>query len=241
MKTVRVQNPGPAALWVVNGRKKTMRKARRKGGRRKASATVRRRATHQTRSHNPPARRVRHRPRRRHNPGLFARRRVRRYTPRRRNPAGSGLLAKGLVLALAGAGIQFVVSFVPPIGGVSAPADALRTLGIAFLASIGMKRTGFLSRYGDDVFLAGATLAGGKIISSLLVPWALRLFPQRAPAAPRMPQGEEAAAMAGLATLYPGQQLFSRYRPGMQGLATWYPGQQPYAQWYTAAGGVPMA
>src|SRR5262249_10583771 len=185
MKTVRVQNPGPAALWVLNGRKKTMRKARRKGvARRKASAPVRRKHTRHHRSHNPPLRR--HARGRRHASRPIVRR-ARRYLRRRHNPGrGTGLLAKGLVLAIGAAGVQFIVSFVPPIGGVSAPADALRTVAVGWLASIGMKKTGFLARYGDDVFLAAATLAGGKIVSSILLPFALRLFPQRPAPAPQM-------------------------------------------------------
>ena len=240
MKTVRVQNPGPAALWVINGRKKNMRKAKRKGVRRRAaSATVRRKSARRHRSHNPnPTRRV---ARGHHRRVRVIARRPRRHVSRRLNPGrGTGLLAKGLVLAIGAAGVQFLVSFVPPIGGVSAPADAIRTIAVGWLASIGMKRTGFLARYGDDVFLASATLAGGKIVSAILVPFALRLFPQRAPAPAPMEAGN-AAAMAGLATLYPGQQLFNRYqRAGMGGLATWYPGMQPFQHHYTVPG-VPMA
>src|SRR5215468_5013465 len=212
-----------------------MRKAKRKGVRRpRASASVRRKARPNIHRHhrtsNPPkrvARRV-HR-----HVSIAIARRPRRYLRRRHgNPAGTGLLAKGIILAISAAGVQFVVSWVPPIGGVSAPADAIRTVAVGWIGSMAMKRFGFLARYGDDVFLAAATLAGGKIVSSILVPWALRLFPQRQAPAPMKPA--EAAAIAGIATLYPGQQVFNRYqRSAMNGLATWYPGMQPFQQMYT--------
>lgn len=241
MTKSRIANPGPAAIWIANPRKKrkgkSMAKAKRKGGVRRAVRRTTARRTTSRRIHraaNPHP--VRHHVRRR---GAVARVRRHRVTRRRRhsNPFGGSLLAKGIVLAIGAAGIQFVMTFVPQFGGVSAPADALRTVAVGWLASIGMKKTGILGRYADDVFLAAATLAGGKIVSAILVPFALRLFPQRAPA----PAPEAVAAgVQGIATLYPGMHVYQGYRGGMNGIATWYPGMNPYQQ-YQAGGGVPIA
>lgn len=104
----------------------------------------------------------------------------RRHTRRRRNPRGSGILARGFALAGGAALIQFTLGFVPPIGGASPIADAARTFAVGWIYGMAFRRIGPLSAYSDDLTLAGATLAGGKIISSFILPFASRLFPTQA-------------------------------------------------------------
>lgn len=166
--------------------------------------------------------------RRRKNPSSAMNRiHVRRHTTRRRahrNPMGTGLLAKGFALAASAAGIQFLLGFVPPIGGMSAPADAARTGGLGWLLSMAMRKTGFLSRYADDVALAGLTLAGGKIISSVLVPLALRFFPQPAAQPAAQPAGTN-----GISMLYPSLNPYQAYAPGMGAIAVLDHSVNPYA------------
>jgi hypothetical protein len=53
------------------------------------------------------------------------------------------------------------------------------------------RRVGALKSYADDLALAGFTLAGGKIISSFLLPFASRVFQQSQPQA--------GAGMSGIA------------------------------------------
>jgi len=136
--------------------------------------------------------------------------------------------------------VQFVVSFIPPIGGVSAIADAARTAGVGWLLGIAMHKTGFLKQYGDDVTLAGFTLAGGKVISSLILPFANRLFTRPTPP-PSLEEQAQMAGMAGMAAMYPGMMPFGRYagRRALNGLATWYPGQQIIDQY--AGSAIPIA
>lgn len=136
------------------------------------------------------------------------------------------MLARGFALAASAAFIQFGLTFVPPIGGVSPIADAARTAGLGWVTGIAMRKSGFLSKYADDVTLAGFTLAGGKVISSLILPFANRLFSRGAPPT------EEQASMNGIAAMYPGMQPYGRYagRRSLNGIATWAPGQQPFGQ-----------
>jgi hypothetical protein len=135
------------------------------------------------------------------------------------------LLWKGGVLAVGGAAVQFVLTFIPPIGGVSPIADAARTIAVGFIGSVAMKKTGILRTYADDVLLAAATLAGGKIVSAILLPFALRLFPQRQA---RMPETQEQKAMNGIAALYPGLNPYGAYTNGLGGIAMIDPAMQPY-------------
>lgn len=91
------------------------------------------------------------------------------------------MLSQGLELAAAAALVQFTLGFVPPIGGVSPLADAARTAGTGWLLSTAMNKTGVARRYANSVALAGFTLAGGKLITSFLLPFAYRLFASRGP------------------------------------------------------------
>lgn len=140
-------------------------KAKRRATRRKTRRTVSNLATHKS-----VARRSTASTRRRRNPT--------KYLSRRRNPSvrGGGLIAKGLSLAAGAALVQFLLGFVPPIGGVSPLADAARTAAVGWGAGTVMNKTGVLRTYADDVMLAGFTLAGGKLISSFILPFATRVF-----------------------------------------------------------------
>lgn len=262
MRRVRAANPGPSALWVVNPnkRRKTKMATRRRRTRRRArrnpvllNPTRRRRRVARRRRNSwgmfNPTRRRRTTRRRRRNPMMMnAPRRRRRYS-RRRNPIffrrrrrvrnqGRGVLAKGFTLATFAAVQQFLLMWVPPIGGVSALADAGRTAALGWLLGVVMRRTGILSQYADDATLAGFTLAGGKVITAFILPFATRVFQ---PAAPAEVPANNGAQMSGMATYYRGQQPFRRYAPvgsaaGMRGMATYARGQQPYGAYGTYTG-----
>ena len=163
---------------------------------------------------------------RRHNP-MFSKTARKRVSTRgrRRNPAGGGLVAQGLALAAGAALIQSVLGFVPPIGGVTPIADAARTAGTGYLLSVAMDKFNFLKTYSRDVALAGFTLAGGKLISSFILPMANRVFqPVQAPA-------PAAGTVAGLAPIYRGMQPFGQYGSGMNGIAMIDPGMQPFGEY----------
>lgn len=212
MVRVKVANPGPAALMVINP----------KGNNMKTRRTNRRRTTARRTTSRPPARR---------NPVHRARARARFNTkPRRRNPSRStGMLAKGLALAAGAALIQFTLGFVPPIGGVSPLADAARTAAVGWgLGSI-MGKTGFGRQYADDVTLAGFTLAGGKLISSFILPFANRLFTPAAPAV--SDQSQTPAGMQGIAYIDRTMQPFGVYSPGLNGIAAIDPAMQPIGEY----------
>lgn len=216
-------------------RKSTRRKARRNpvglgllNPTRRRRRVVKRRRRNPLGLLNPTRRRTRRYSRRRRNPGLFSSFRRRRRVSRRSNP--SGLISKGLVLATFAAVEQFLLMWVPPIGGVSALADAARTAGLGWILGTAMRRTGFLSKYADEATLAGFTLAGGKVITAFILPFASRVFQPSAPA--QMPAN---AQMQGIAMYQPGQQPFRRFAQvgtnGMNGIATYAPGQQPFGQY----------
>ena len=252
MIRVRAANPGPAALWVVNPqrrRRNNMRTKRRRGRRRTARRNplllnpTRRRRTTRRRTHVHARRRSNGifsflKPRRRRRNPRFVtatRRQRRRYLRRRRIGNPGGLLAKGFALATAAAGLQFVLMWVPPLGGVSAVADAARTAGLGWLAGLAMRKTGILASYADDVTLAGFTLAGGKIITAIVLPFANRIFSSAGATA--MPAG-----VNGIAPYSPGMQPFRRYAmpgSGVNGIAPYSPGMQPFPAYNS--GMVPMA
>ncbi len=189
MVKVRVANPGPAALMVLNPRKRRSSMA---GRRRK---TTRRRARRSPFSLNPRRRRTR-RATVRHSRSIarFSNPRRRGLRRRRRNPRSSSILAQGFAVAAGSALIQFTLGFIPPIGGVSPLADAGRTFAVGWLYNLGFSRIGPLRPYANDVLLAGAALAGGKIISSFILPFASRLFPTQA--------GQQSqAGMSGIAMM----------------------------------------
>lgn len=250
MIKVRAANPGPAHLLVLNPtrrRKTTMKRTRRRTKRRTARRTVARSAAPLRRTRRRSTRRravarktngifsflkPRRRARRVGNNRATRRRRVIRH--RHRNPGG--LFAKGFALAAAAAGLQFALMWVPPIGGVSAIADAARTAGLGWLAGIAMRKTGLLSRFADDVTLAGFTLAGGKLITSLVLPLANRVFTSVSSGGEMTQQMMPPAGMQGIATYNPTAQPFRHYQPvGMRGIALYDPNGQPFSQYALVA------
>lgn len=235
MTKVRVENPAPAALMVLNGkRRKNMARSRKAKSTRRATTVRRKTSTPKRHASRAIARRSNPAPRRAMHRRTVAKshRRVRRHTRRVGNPFRGSLLAKGIALATGAAFVQLTLGFVPPIGGVSPIADAARTAGVGWLLSLGMQRIGFLRPYADDVALAGFTLAGGKLISSFILPFANRLFggqqaqPAMAEAAPVTNQ------VSGIATMYPGLNPYSAYDSnGMGGIAVIDPSINPYGEY----------
>jgi hypothetical protein len=139
------------------------------------------------------------------------------------------MVAKGLALAAGAAFVQFTLGFIPPIGGVSPLADAARTAAVGWGLGTVMSRFGrggMLGRYADDVTLAGFTLAGGKLISSFILPFANRLFTPRPPAPP-----SDQAQMAGIASMYPGLNPYGAYGSGLNGIALIEPEMNPYGEY----------
>ena len=130
---------------------------------------------------------------------------------------------QGLELAAGAALVQFTLGFVPPIGGVSPIADAARTAGTGWLLGTAMNKTGLGRAYANSVTLAGFTLAGGKLITSFLLPFATKVFnraPQQQPA-----QAGNGVNGIALVTGIPPQLVAPPSRtgavqPGVNGLAT---------------------
>ena len=203
-KTVKLINPGPASLLIVNptGGTSKMRK-------RKSSSRVKR-----TRRHNPYSASTA--PKRR--------RSVMHRRARRRNPSGGfGLLTKGLTLAGGGALTQFVTTMVPSIGGPGALADAARTAGVAYLLGMLANKIGPLSRFSQDITLGGMAVAGGKVINSFILPPAQSVFlPRPAETAPA------AQGVKGIGIAYPGLNPYRAYSSGMNGIGIQTPGMVPY-------------
>lgn len=198
-KTVKLINPGPASLLIVNptGGNKTMRK-------RKSSRVKR------VRRSNPYS-------------SMTRRRRVVTRRARRRNPGGGfGLLTKGLTLAGGGALTQFVTTMVPSIGGPGALADAARTAGVAYLLGMLANKIGPLSRYSQDITLGGMAVAGGKVINSFILPTAQSVF------LPRPSEATPANGVKGIGLAYPGMNPYRAYSSGMNGIGIQTPGMVPY-------------
>lgn len=191
---------------------------------RKRRTTTKRRTTRRTVS-NPKPRRIASSRRR----SVSARS---SYKRRARNPRTSGMFAKGIALAAGAALIQFTLGLVPPIGGVSPLADAARTAAVGWGLGTVMSRTGFGRQYADDVTLAGFTLAGGKLISSFILPFANRLFRPTTPAPQAASeQGAVTNGVQGIAYLNRGMQPFGAYSPGLNGIAVIDPGMQPFGEY----------
>ena len=231
MAIARVANPaGPAALWVLNPSKRGKKKMATRKRRTRRRSTARRHASNPTihrRRTSLASRRRRvtasHR-RRASNPSR--RRHSLVHRRRRRNPShvGGGLLFTGFKLAAGAALVQVTLGFVPPLGGVSPLADAARTAGVGWLLGMAMRKTGFDSRYADDVTLAGFTLAGGKLISSFILPTIQGFFRKPAPAADQAPAG-----VNGIGMYRPGLNPYGAYsQRGLNGIGTFQQGQQPF-------------
>lgn len=141
---------------------------------------------------------------------------------RQRNPAGFGLLTKGLTLAGGGALTQFVTTMVPAIGGPGALADAARTAGVAYLLGMLTSKIGPLSRFSQDITLGGMAVAGGKVINSFILPTAQSVF------LPRPSEAAPANGVKGIGIAYPGLNPYRAYSGGMQGIGIQTPGMIPY-------------
>lgn len=206
-KIVKLVNPGPAALMVVNPTGGSMYKRKRS----KSSRTTTRRA-------------------RRSNPLMSSTKRARRRvvgSRRRRNPSGGfGLLTQGITLAGGGALTQFVTGMVPQIGGMSPAADAARTAGVAYLLGMLFNKIGPLSQFSRDITLGGMAVAGGKLINQFILPTASAVF---------LPRPSETAAPAngvkGIGIAYPGMNPYRAYSSGMQGIGVQMPGQFPFGEY----------
>lgn len=181
MVKVKVANPGPLGLWVVNpsGSKKKMatkRRSRKRSTARRPNVTA--------------APRRRKRTTRRSNPTVFAssRRRTtprRRSVSRRRNPSTGGLLSQAAGLAAGITVVGLAQGFIPPIGGVSPIMVAARQAATGYLIGEGMQRFGVLRAYAGEVKLAGFALGAGTLINAYVMPLftgLLRPAPQSQPA-----------------------------------------------------------
>lgn len=204
-KTVKLVNPGPSALMVVNpqGGRKSM-KTKKTSRRRKAivKTAARRNPSHSMRRRN------------------ISRR-------RRRNPAGGfGLLTQGLTLAGGGALTQFVTGMIPPIGGVSPAADAARTAGVAYLLGMLVGKIGPVSRFARDITLGGMAVAGGKLINQFILPTAQSVFMPR--------PSEPATGVKGIGVAYPGMNPFRAYGSGLNGIGVQIPGAFPFGEYSDA-------
>lgn len=206
-RTVKLINPGPASLLVVNPTGGKMRK------RRKSTSRTATRA-------------------RRSNPyGSMSRRRsTRRRSMRRRNPSGGfGLLTQGLTLAGGGALTQFVTAMVPALGGYGPLADAARTAGVAYLLGMLAGRLGPLSRFSREITLGGMAVAGGKVINSFLLPTAQSVF------MPRAEPATTNSGVKGIGLGYPGLNPYRAYSSGMNGIGVQMPGQFPFGDYSDSA------
>lgn len=158
MVKVKMANPGPSALMVINPKKgsKTMATTRRKTRRR---TTARRKPTTVASS-------KRRNPTRR----IASGRKYARRKSIRRNPAATGLLKNAVGVAGAMAALGLLSAFVPPVGGNSIYAVAGRQMALGYLAGEGMARFRVLPAYANDMKLAGFVLGAGTIINALVLP-----------------------------------------------------------------------
>jgi len=186
MQTVRVANPGPAALLVINPR-----------GRKKMATTRRRKAA------RPTARRKTTTTKRRTNPTVFSssRRRVtkrRRSIARRPNPSTGGLLTQAAGLAAGITAVGLLGSFIPPIGGASPFAVAGRQAATGWLVGEGMQRFGVMRAYANDVKLAGFALGVGTLINAFILPTVSGVL---RPAPKAQPVASESNGMGDIVTM----------------------------------------
>lgn len=160
MQKVKVANPGPAALMVINPKRgKSMATKRRRSA---TAATTRRKTTRRkanSTSYSSSRRR-----------STTSRRTSRRRVARRRNPSTGGIFAQAAGLAAGITAVGLVQGFIPPIGGVSPFAIAARQAATGWLVGEGMQRFGVLRNYANDVKLAGFALGVGTLINAFILP-----------------------------------------------------------------------
>ena len=149
--TVRVKNPSPAGLLIVNpgGKRK-----RSKGGA-KTMATKRRKSGASAR--------------RKSNP-LFGRSR-RRKTTRRRNPSLTSVSVSGSPVTggiagfLGGSLTNTVAGMFGTIGGSSPWADIARTAAAAFVVGFAAEKIPYTRKYASWAYIGGWAVVGAKIVA----------------------------------------------------------------------------
>lgn len=187
MKTVRVANPGPAGLLVINPK------------RGKSMATKRRRST-------TAASKRRKTTRRKTNPTSYAsKRRSIATRSRRRNPSTGSLVSNAIGLAAGITAVGLAQTFVPPIGGVSPFATAGRQAATGYLLGLGMEKLNVMRAYANDVKLAGFALGVGTLINAFILP-TISGFLRPAPKAQPATNGNGAAnGMGDIVTMPRGE------------------------------------
>lgn len=160
MQKVKVANPGPAALMVINGKRGKSMATRKR--RRRATAATKRRTTTRRKS-NPTTYASKRR-------SIATRSRRRRSVSRRRNPSTGGLFAQAAGLAAGITVVGLAQGFIPPIGGVSPLMTAARQAATGYLLGEGMQRFGVMRAYASDVKLAGFALGVGTLINAYILP-----------------------------------------------------------------------
>lgn len=224
MVKVKVANPGPLGLWVVNPSGSTKKMATKRRSRKRSTAR---------RPNVTAAPRRRKRTTRRSNPTVFAssRRRTtprRRSVSRRRNPSTGGLLSQAAGLAAGITVVGLAQGFIPPIGGVSPIMVAARQAATGYLIGEGMQRFGVLRAYAGEIKLAGFALGAGTLINAYVLP-IVTGFLRPAPKA-------ESNGVQGIGVYRPGMQPYGAYAPrGLNGIAAWAPGQQPFGDYASVA------
>lgn len=221
MKKVRVANPGPAGLLVINPKRgKSMATKKR---RRSTTAASKRRTT----------------TRRKSNPTSYAstkrRRSVttrsrRRSVSRRRNPSTGSLVSNAIGLAAGITAVGLAQTFVPPIGGVSPFATAGRQAATGYLLGLGMEKLNVMRAYASDVKLAGFALGVGTLINAFIVP-TISGFLRPAP----RPENGAGNGVQGIGMYQPAMQPFRRYNNGMSGIAMVAANQQPFNDYVAVA------
>jgi len=160
MKKVRVANPGPAGLLVINPKRGNSMATKR---RRSAAAASSRRKTTRRKS-NPTSYASTKRRR------SVATRSRRRSVSRRRNPSTGSLVSNAIGLAAGITAVGLAQTFVPPIGGVSPFATAGRQAATGYLLGLGMEKLNVMRAYANDVKLAGFALGVGTLINAFILP-----------------------------------------------------------------------
>lgn len=217
MQTVKVANPGPAALMVINPRGRKMATKRRRSAttakRRTPAARRRKTTTPRVHASNPSRRRRR---------ALATTPRRRRAVARRRNPSTGSLVTQAAGLAAGITAVGLLGSFVPPIGGVSPFAVAGRQAATGWLVGEGMQRFNIMRNYANDVKLAGVALGIGTLINAFILP-TVSGFLRPAP----RPAENTNNGVQGIGYYVPGQQPFRAYK-GLNGIGVMVPGEQPF-------------
>lgn len=194
MVKVKVANPGPLGLWVVNPSGSTKKMATKRRSRKRSTAR---------RPNVTAAPRRRKRTTRRSNPTVFAssRRRTtprRRSVSRRRNPSTGGLLSQAAGLAAGITVVGLAQGVIPPIGGVSPIMVAARQAATGYLIGEGMQRFGVMRAYSSEFKLAGFALGAGTLINAYVLPIVTGFL---RPAPQQQQQQANQGGMADLVTL----------------------------------------